>query len=139
MVFQIRGRNRFITVILPNGFKMTAELAVNEGERAKGLMFREEISPDYGMLFVFKKERKYSFWMKNMKIPIDIIWLDKEKRIVHMEENVPPCDDIPCPSYFPEYPARYVFELKAGSIKKQNLELFDKLKFLLPDNLKFFN
>jgi hypothetical protein len=73
---------KFIKVFLPNGVSITAELAVTEEERQQGLMYREKIDSDQGMLFIFEEEEKYSFWMKNMKFSIDILWLDRDKRKV---------------------------------------------------------
>ena len=69
--------------------------------------------------------------LQNMVISIDILWLNKEKRIVHMEERVPPCQEDPCPSYASKIPAMYVLELKAGSIQENSLKLFDRLNFVL--------
>ena len=127
----VSAKNKFIQVILPNGKAVTAELAVTDSERAKGLMFREKINPDQGMLFVFEDEEQHSFWMKNMVIAIDILWLNKEKQIVHIEERVPPCKEDPCPTYASKIPAKYVLELKAGSIKNNGLKRFDRLNFVL--------
>lgn len=95
-------------------------------------MFRETINWDQAMLFVFEKEGKQAFWMKNVRFPIDILWLDRNKRIVHIEKNVPPCRKDPCPTYSPSLEALYVLELKAGSVKRHNLKLFDKVDFILP-------
>lgn len=128
------GKKDYIRIFFPNGFSVTAELAKTEEERALGLMFREKINEDQGMLFIFDHEGIYSFWMKNMKFSIDILWLDKEKRIIHIEENVPACPKEPCPTYSPQSPAAYVLELKAGSVAKHQLKLLDKLEFIIPSN-----
>lgn len=127
-------QKRFVRVFFPNGFSITAELAVTDEQRQFGLMFREKINSDQGMLFIFKEKDSLSFWMKNMNFSLDILWLDREKRIVHIESNVPPCKESPCPSYSPQVPASYVLELKSGSVKKNQLKLYDKLEFILPSN-----
>ncbi len=124
--------DRFVRIYFSDGRSVRAELAVTPEERAKGLMFRQKIEFDQGMLFVFEREGIYSFWMKNMVIPLDLIWLDKEKRIVHVERNVLPCDEDPCPTYTSKIPALYVLELEAGSFEKRGLEIFDRLDFILP-------
>lgn len=129
---QPTAKVRFIKVYFPNGKAIVAELAQSDEERQRGLMFREEIRPDQGMLFIFEEEGYYSFWMKNTRISLDILWLDGEKRIVHIEENVPPCPQDPCPSYMPKIPALYVLELKSGSAKANQLKLYEKLDFILP-------
>jgi uncharacterized membrane protein (UPF0127 family) len=130
------SRDKFIKIYLPNGVSITAELAVTDEERALGLMFREKIAPDQGMLFVFEEEGMHSFWMKNTRISLDILWLDKERRIIHIEQDVPPCKEDPCPSYSSKIPAQYVLELKNGSAIQNKLKLYDKLEFALPSWIK---
>ncbi|MFQ6082526.1 MAG: DUF192 domain-containing protein [Candidatus Aminicenantia bacterium] len=126
------SQNKFIKVYFPNGKSVTAELAITDQERAVGLMFRESLSSDQGMLFIFEEEGYYSFWMKNMKFAIDIIWIDENKRILHIEEKVLPCRKEPCPSYLSSLPARYVLELVAGKVKEENLKIYDQLDFIIP-------
>lgn len=128
-----RGADKFIKVYFPDGRSVTAELAVTEAERARGLMFREKIAFDQGMLFLMPGEDYHAFWMKNTLISLDILWLDKDRRIVHIEKNVPPCPGDPCPSYAPSRPASYVLELGAGGADRYGLKLFDRLDFVLPD------
>lgn len=122
---------KFIQVFFPSGKVISAELAASEDARMRGLMFRKRLDDNQGMLFVFEEEGYHSFWMKNMSISIDILWLDRQKRIVHIEHRVPPCSREPCPSYPPEFPSLYVLELKAGESEAQNLQLFDRLEFVL--------
>ena len=125
---------KFIKIYLPNGVYITAELAVTDEERQLGLMFREGINADQGMLFVFKEEDIHSFWMKNMKFSIDILWLNRDKRIVHIERRVLPCLSPPCDSYSPKSPSLYVLELKVGSVDKNKLKLYDELEFVFLTN-----
>jgi len=127
-----QGRDRFIKVYLPDGRSVTAELALTDAERARGLMNRETILPDQGMLFVFDEEAVHSFWMKNTLIPLDMLWLDKDRRIIHIERDVPPCRADPCPSFGPQRPASYVLELKGGMAAAFQLKVHDKLDFKLP-------
>lgn len=124
---------KFVKIYFPDGDSITAELAVTPEERAQGLMFRKKIDFDQGMLFIFDREDIYSFWMKNMLIPLDIIWLDGQKRVVHIERTLPPCEEEPCASYSTKIPALYVLELKAGSAERRSLKMFDHLDFILPD------
>lgn len=124
-------KDRFIRVFFPDGGSIAAELAVTGEERALGLMFREKVQPDQGMLFVFEEEGIYPFWMKNTLVPLDILWLGRDRRIVHIAADVPPCRADPCPSYDPGVPASFVFELKAGGAKARGLKLGDRLEFVL--------
>ncbi len=121
----------FIQVFLPDETLISAELAVTDWERQRGLMYRDAIYKDQGMLFIFSEESYHSFWMKNMSFSIDILWLDKEKRIVHIEERVPPCQTRDCPSYAPDLPAMYVLELKAGMAECHDLKLQQRIDFVI--------
>ncbi len=121
----------YIRVFLPGGRAITAELAVSPEQRQTGLMFRDKINPDQGMLFLFEREGRHSFWMKNMQFAIDILWLDRDKRIVHIEKSVPPCESENCPSYAPETPALYVLELAAGCAELYDLKLYQRIDFIL--------
>jgi uncharacterized membrane protein (UPF0127 family) len=123
---------KFVKIYFPDGDSISAELAITPEEKERGLMFRETMEFDQGMLFIFDEEGSYSFWMKNMVIPLDFIWLDKDRRIVHMEQNVPPCKQEPCPTYSSKIPALFFLELKAGSIEQRQLKIFDRLDFVLP-------
>jgi len=129
---RVPGRDRFIKVFFPGGQSVTAELAVTDEERARGLMFRDKVLPEQGMLFVFEEEDLHSFWMKNTLIPLDMLWLGRDRRIIHIARNVPPCAAEPCPTYGPESPALFVLELKAGQADVLGLKLRDRLEFVLP-------
>ncbi len=126
------GQKRFVKIFFPDGKSVTAELAVNEEDRARGLMFRQTLNTDEGMLFVFQKDEYNSFWMKNTLIPLDMVWLDSSRRVIFIAENVPPCKAEPCPSYGPDLPSRYVLELKAGKAREIGLKVMDRLGFVLP-------
>lgn len=123
---------KFIQIFLPKGEVIKAELAVTSQERQRGLMFREKLKADQGMLFVFTREGLHSFWMKNMQIPLDILWLDKDKRVVHIEKEVPACLTEDCPSYAPRVPALYVLELQSGSVDRCGIKMYDRIDFILP-------
>jgi uncharacterized membrane protein (UPF0127 family) len=129
---QSTGRDRFIKVFFPGGQSVTAELAVTDEERARGLMFRDKVPPEQGMLFVFEEESLHSFWMKNTLIFLDMLWLGRDRRIIHIARNVPPCAAEPCPTYGPTTPALFVLELKAGQVDVLGLKLHDRLEFVLP-------
>jgi uncharacterized membrane protein (UPF0127 family) len=127
---------RSVQVFFPDGAAVTAELAVTDAERQLGLMFRPKINDDQAMLFIFEEEGIHSFWMKNMRFSIDILWLDKDRRIVHMEEQVPACAQDPCPSYPTSQPARFVLEIRSGGAAAHKLKLYDRLDFILPRDLR---
>jgi len=103
------------------------EIASTYEERSKGLMFRESLKENQGMLFIFKEENIYSFWMKNTLIPLDIIWINKDKEVIHIE-TAQPCESDPCPSYSPPVLSLYVLELNANTSKKINLNINDTIE-----------
>lgn len=124
---------KFVKVYFPDGDSLSAELAITQEEKERGLMFRKRLNFDQGMLFVFGEKGFHSFWMKNMSISLDFIWLDEDRRIVHIEKNVPPCEQEPCPTYTSKVPAMYFLELRAGSVEKRRLKILDRLDFVLPE------
>ena len=106
------------------------EVADTFRKLSAGLMKRESISKDGGMLFVFKGDGKHGIWMLNMKISIDIIWLDKNLSIVHIWQNAEPCPSIfSCPVERPPKDSRYVIELSAGSAKRYGMKMGEKMSF----------
>ena len=105
---------------------VSVEISDSETSRAKGLMFRESLPDKTGMLFIFPAEGLYSFWMKNTLIPLDIIWLDKDLRVVYIESFVPPCKSYDCPSYTPQTEAKYVLEVNAGFCGLHQIKINDK-------------
>ena len=106
------------------------ELARDNFQIEKGLMFREKLEQDKGMLFVFNKEANYPFWMKNTKIPLDIIWINENEEIVYISEFTQPCKTFFCPKINPQKNAKYVLEINGGLSKKSNLKLGDKVEIL---------
>jgi uncharacterized membrane protein (UPF0127 family) len=123
-----------VRIYFPSGEFVVAELALSGEQRAKGLMFRDDIAANRGMLFIFEDEAIHSFWMRNVKFPIDILWLDREKRIVHMAKQVPPCKRDPCPTYSPVRPSVYVLELRAGRSEQLGIRIGDRIEFRVPTN-----
>lgn len=105
------------------------EIADNPFEQSKGLMYRNNLDWNSGMLFVFDNERVQSFWMKNTLIPLDMIFIDKNHRIVDIKENTQPCKIQNCPSYISKQPAKYVLEVNAGYAKENYINIGDTLKW----------
>ncbi len=108
-----------------------AELAETSEKHQKGLMFREYLDQNAGMLFIFEEEEIYPFWMKNTLIPLDIIWINKDKEIIYIEENVPPCKADPCLSYSPNKEALYVLETNANLAEKYSFKEGDKITTII--------
>jgi len=105
-----------------------AEVVSAFEEREKGLMFRESLAVDKGMFFIFEEEGLYSFWMKNMLFPLDIIWLGLNKKIVDIKENVPPCSES-CEILNPGNKAKYVLEVNAGFTRRNKIKVGELVRF----------
>ncbi|EDP95379.1 DUF192 domain-containing protein [Kordia algicida OT-1] len=103
------------------------EFAETNYERETGLMYRTSMKQNQGMLFIFETEFPRSFYMKNTYIPLDIIYLDKDKKIVSFQENAQPMNVEGLPS---EVPAMYVLEVNAGLAEKWLLEIGDSITFV---------
>ncbi len=97
------------------GERYTVELADDDAERARGLMFRDVLADGHGMFFIHERTEPLAYWMKNTRIPLDILYFDESLRLVSQQRDVPPCSGgNACPSYPSRVPARYVLELNAG-------------------------
>ncbi len=108
--------------VLPSGTEITLEIAADKSSRVKGYMFRERIGAEEGMLLVFDEPGRHGIWMKNCLVPLDIIWLDEQYRIVEIASDRQPCPaDGPCPSAVPLKNARYVLEVVAGTAAREKL------------------
>lgn len=112
------------------GQRFQIEIADDFEERARGLMFREQLPPDHGMLFIYDREQPLAFWMKNTRIPLDILFFDRERRLVSVRKRIPPCSlGDRCPSYASRKPAMYVLELNAGQADALGVALGDVIAF----------
>jgi uncharacterized membrane protein (UPF0127 family) len=96
-------------------------------ERKKGLMFRENLDPEKGMLFIFEEEGRHGFWMKNTLIPLDIIWINGNKEVVFINKNTQPCKEDACPIIEPTEDAKYVLEMNESFSEKIGLSVGNKI------------
>lgn len=105
------------------GARYQVELATTDDTRARGLMFRDQMPADHGMLFLHDRQELQAYWMKNTKIALDILYFDEQRRLVSQQRDVPPCSaGDRCPPYPSSGPARYVLELNAGQAEKLGLQ-----------------
>jgi uncharacterized membrane protein (UPF0127 family) len=102
------------------------EIADDEYERQTGLMYRESMEEDQGMLFIYSNEAPRSFYMKNTYIPLDIIFYSKDSAVVSFQKNTIPRDETSLPS---NGPAQFILELNAGKVDQWNIEVGDKMDF----------
>lgn len=120
------------TVAYPDGTEITAELALTPVEQATGMMYREHLPEDEGLLFIFPDMALRSFWMYQCTIALDMIWLDDNRRIVEISPFTPPCpsmDARQCPNFGGSVQSLYVLEVPAGQAAKHALKVGDELRF----------
>jgi uncharacterized membrane protein (UPF0127 family) len=119
-------------VTLPGGTKIACEVMIRPEDMARGMMYRDSLAPDRGMLFIHDSPGKYSYWMYNVKIPLDIIWMDGQRRIVEISPSTPPCtatNPDRCPNYGGNVESAAVLELAGGSVQRYGLKVGDQLTF----------
>ncbi len=109
------------------GKTFRVEVADTSEKQALGLMFRDSMAADEGMIFIFPGEAPRSFWMKNTRIPLDIMYFDKDFKLVSISADTPPCKVSRCPSYPSKAPAKYVLELNAGTAATLGIGIGDRL------------
>lgn len=120
---------RIVRIVSVADKDVEAEVASTPQERSKGLMYRTVLEEGKGMLFTFNSASQYPFWMKNMKISIDIIWIGDNLVIADIDQNVPPCAQENCELYTPNSPAKYVLEVPAGWTQKNSIQIGNTVVF----------
>ena len=129
LIFLIGCTKNFDGIYIDNGkklIKINVEIADDNEERMKGLMFREKLDDNAGMFFIFENEGYLTFWMKNTLIPLDIIFIDKSFDIVDIK-NAVPCLEDSCTLYTSTKPSKYVLEVNGNFTTKNNIKIGDKI------------
>lgn len=103
------------------------EVADSESEREVGLMNRDQLDDNKGMLFIFDSDTLSGFWMKDTLIPLDMIFIDSKMKIVAIEKGAQPCNETPCTVYNPGVVYRYVVEVNGGWSDKNGIEVGDRI------------
>ena len=117
-----------------NDFTINLDIALTDKQKHEGLSIKSSMKENEGMLFIFEEPTLQSFWMKGMKFPIDIIWLDENLSIVYIEKSLNPCKSwVNCPSYKPTAEALYVLETISGFSEEHDLKIGDKINIKLPN------
>ncbi len=110
--------------------RVFVEVQDDREEFPRGLMFRNHLPWNAGMLFAFNEEEPQTFWMKNTLIPLDMIFVDSSSKIIDIKENVPPCEQEECPNYTSREPAQFVLEVNAGFVQEKGVKIGDRLATL---------
>ena len=122
---QMQFASEPLTIVTAGGkkHKFVVELALNDAQRERGLMFRKTMASDHGMLFDFARSRHVMMWMENTALPLDMLFLDANGTITHIAANAVPYSEAIIDS---ETPVRYVIELNGGLAAKLGLAIGDK-------------
>jgi uncharacterized membrane protein (UPF0127 family) len=118
-------KSSLVVVTASREIKFEVELALNDAERSRGLMYREKLGPYDGMLFDFHQDAPVSFWMKNTLIPLDMVFIAGDGTIKHVHANAVPLSTEAIPSQFP---VRAVLEINGGSARLLGIKPGDKVK-----------
>jgi uncharacterized membrane protein (UPF0127 family) len=119
-------------VTVPGGRVIKAELVTHPQDMMRGMMFRDSLPKDRGMLFVHTSPGKYSYWMYQVKVQLDIIWMDSGRRVVEISANTPPCPSklaSECPNFGGTRESVYVLELAGGMAAELGIDVGDTLSF----------
>lgn len=123
------------TTISIDGFNVSMAIASTDEQRIRGLSGLEKMNENEGMVFLFDEPSKQGFWMNKMNFPIDIIWLDTNSKVVHIEKKLEPCKIfLACPVYNPQVDSLYVIELRSGFTDDHSIENGMMINFDLPGN-----
>jgi uncharacterized membrane protein (UPF0127 family) len=132
LLFNSPGQTQVINVNFPGGAVLESEVADTPEKLLFGLAFRPSLPEGQAMLYIFGESGLHKVWTKEFQFPVDIIWVDESKIVVHLEKNVQPCTDNPCAWYGPPpNDARYVLESNEGFIARENVMVGNQLKFTL--------
>ena len=119
-------------ITLPDGNRILAETMVRDMDLTRGMMFRDALPRGRGMILMFPKEDKHPAFTYNVRVPLDILWMDKDQRVVEISENLPPCtlkSAKACPTYGGKLASKYALELNGGAVQAYAVKLGDKLSF----------
>jgi uncharacterized protein len=121
------------TTVTAKNTTLVVDLALTTDQQSRGLSGREKMSDNQGMLFVMQSPGRYGFWMKEMKFPLDIFWLDTKGKAVYLKQNLKPCLTIlNCPTYSPDTDSLYVLETVAGFSQRHDITKGTQFNFRLP-------
>ncbi len=113
-----------------NNSCVEVEIATTREEMEMGLMNRENLSENSGILFVFDEECIHKIWMKNMLISLDVIWFDDKGTIIHIDKNAVPCDTH-CQPFGPESCSKFALEVNGGYTDRYNINIGDNVRMIL--------
>ena len=119
-----------VSTIRCNGRTLKVFVADNPARQMLGLMHRQGLRSNEGMLFIFGNNSKWGIWMANMKFSIDIIWIDRTCTVVDIKKGAEPCNSIfNCKTFIPKTESKYVLEVNSGGASRYRIKKGDRLRF----------
>ena len=132
MLFNTPHQTEIFQINFPNGVALQGEVANTPEKLLFGLAFREGLPPDGALLLIYDESGPHTVWTKAFQMPVDLIWVDESKHIVHLVRDAEPCNEDRCPRFGPPPEnARYIIETSAGFIQKANVQVGHELTFAL--------
>jgi uncharacterized membrane protein (UPF0127 family) len=118
-------------ITMPNGEDVRVEVLYHRTDLIRGMKYRDSLPDGRGMLFVYGKPGMYAIWMHEVKVPLDLVWLDSSRNVVQLLHQAPPCPGPKetCKFYGGQFTSTYVLEIPAGSAKRYGLRPGATLKF----------
>ena len=123
------------SIRLSNRAIVLAEISCRRRELSSGLMNRNTLPANRGMLFIYQQPSRHRHWMYHCLLPLDILWLDHARRLVEIKNNAPACRSsfpFACPMYGTTKDGKYVLELNAGAVRIARLKVHDLVEFAVP-------
>lgn len=117
---------------MPDGTRYRAEVVTSKFDMSRGMMFRDSLAPDRGMLFIHGEPGKFPYWLYQVRLPLDLIWMDQNRLITEIVPNAEPCKSesaAKCPQFGGNRRSLFILELNAGTAAKHNLKPGDRLDF----------
>jgi uncharacterized protein len=122
-----RGEPEVVLATRAGEVRVKVEIARNDPERQRGLMYRQKLEPGHGMIFLFERPEKLKFWMKNTYIPLDMVFIDADKRVIYVEENAEP---LTLQTRGPEEDSQFVLEVPGGWARAHGIERGVPVRFV---------
>lgn len=132
IIFSSFQAQAYVSIQTQNGeVVFTVEVMRTSSEQAQGLMYRDGIADNIGMLFVYSDSAERIFWMKNTYFPLDMLFLDTQGKVIHLIHEAQPCSIDNCSNFSSVYPAQYVLEIRGGLVREKQIQLGDRVEMFL--------
>lgn len=132
LLFNAPEQTEVINVNFPSGRVLKAEVADTPEKLLFGLAFRNVLPPGEGMIYIFENSGLHRVWTKEFQFPVDVIWVDESKVVVHIVKGALPCNERQCPWYGPPpQDARYIVEANAGFVDQAKVQIGAQVTFTL--------